>query len=129
MSRFRPASSSCPGSGCTHSRSLDISSKPSITEIAVPSPNRCGAHAADRPCPRPPRNPMSLQGNLRDFAATEILQLLGMQRKTGCLTLQQDDRHAMIFVHEGRIVSTRPPGMTREDPLLRFLLKAHRLSE
>jgi len=71
---------------------------------------------------------MALQGNLRDFSATEILQLLGMQQKTGCLVLERNAERLSIFVKEGRIVSTRVPGMPADDPLLRFLLKIHRLS-
>ena len=72
---------------------------------------------------------MALQGNLRDFSATEILQLLGTQRKTGCLTLEQDGQRAAIFVLEGRVVSTRGPGSDRDDPLMTFLRRAHRLSD
>jgi len=72
---------------------------------------------------------MALQGNLRDFSATEIMQLLGMQQKTGCLLLERAAERLLIFVNAGRIVSTRLPGMSQDDPLLRFLLKIHRLSE
>jgi hypothetical protein len=72
---------------------------------------------------------MALQGNLRDFSATEILQLLGSQKKTGCLLMEWNTEKAVIFVQEGRIVSTRRPGMAKDDPLLSFLLRAHRLSD
>ncbi len=72
---------------------------------------------------------MAFQGNLRDFGASEILQLLGSQKKTGCLSLDRDGEKAHIYVLEGRIVSTRQSGMAKDDPLLRFLLKAHRLSD
>ena len=72
---------------------------------------------------------MALQGNLRDFAASEILQLLGTQKKTGCLTLEWNTERAVVFVHEGRIISTRRLGMAQDDPLLRFLVKVHRLSK
>jgi hypothetical protein len=72
---------------------------------------------------------MALQGNLRDFAATEILQLLGSQKKTGCLMLEWNSERAQVYVHEGRIVSCRKPGMSKDDPLLKFLLDIHRLSE
>ena len=71
---------------------------------------------------------MALQGNLRDFSATEILQLLGSQKKTGCLTLEWNTERAMVYVLEGRIASTRAPGMTKDDPLLSFLLQVNRLS-
>lgn len=72
---------------------------------------------------------MALQGNLRDFSATEILQLLGTQKKTGCLTMEWNTERAMVFVLDGRIVSTRTPGMTADDSLLAFLRKVHRLSD
>jgi hypothetical protein len=72
---------------------------------------------------------MALQGNLRDFSASEILQLLGTQKKSGCLTLEQGGRHVVIYVLEGRVVSTRTPGLSKDDPLLAFLRQAHRLSD
>lgn len=72
---------------------------------------------------------MALQGNLRDFASTEILQLIGTQRKTGCLTLEWNTERACIWVVDGRIVSTRLPGLAKDDPLLAFLVRTKRLSE
>ena len=75
------------------------------------------------------KDDMALQGNLRDFAATEILQLLATQKKSGCLLLEWNTEHALVYVTDGRIVATRRPGMLKDDPLLLFLLKIHRLSE
>lgn len=72
---------------------------------------------------------MALQGNLRDFSATEILQLLGSQRKTGALTMEWNTERALLYVSDGRIISTRTPGMHNDDPLLAFLRKVHRLSD
>lgn len=72
---------------------------------------------------------MALQGNLRDFASTEILQLVGTQRKSGCLTLEWNTERAAIWVIEGRIVATRHPGMAKDDPLLAFLRRTKRLSD
>ncbi|HEY3216534.1 MAG TPA: DUF4388 domain-containing protein [Candidatus Eisenbacteria bacterium] len=72
---------------------------------------------------------MALQGNLCDFSVTEILQLLGSQKKTGCLMLEWNTERAVVHVQDGRIVSTRQPGMGADDPLLTFLLKVHRLSD
>lgn len=72
---------------------------------------------------------MALQGNLRDFSASEILQLLGTQKKTGCLTLERADQSALVYVLDGRVVSTRAPGLAKNDPLLAFLRGAHRLSD
>jgi hypothetical protein len=72
---------------------------------------------------------MALQGNLRDFSVSEILQLLGTQKKTGCLLLQRDAETCVVYVGDGRIVSARDPGMRPDDPLVRFLRVIHRLSE
>jgi hypothetical protein len=72
---------------------------------------------------------MALQGNLRDFSATEILQLLGSQKKTGCLILESGPLHGVIYVHDGRIVSMRQPGMAKNDLLISFLRRVHRLSD
>lgn len=72
---------------------------------------------------------MALQGNLRDFSATEILQLLGTQKKSGCLSLEWGTERAAIWVQEGRIVSTRTLAGVKDDPLLAFLLATHRLSD
>jgi Domain of unknown function (DUF4388) len=72
---------------------------------------------------------MALQGNLRDFASTEILQLVGTQRKSGCLTLEWNTERASIWVIDGRIVATRQPGMAKDDPLLEFLRRTKRLSD
>jgi hypothetical protein len=72
---------------------------------------------------------MALQGNLRDFSVPEILQLLGSQKKTGCLTMEWNTERAVVFLQEGQIISTRSPGIAREDSLLAFLRKVHRLSD
>ena len=72
---------------------------------------------------------MALQGNLRDFSVSEILQLLGTQKKTGCLLLQRDADRAVVFVHDGRVVAAREEGMKPDDPLVRFLRDIQRFSE
>src|SRR5262245_1523561 len=72
---------------------------------------------------------MALQGNLRDFSAMEILQLVGSQKKSGCLVMDWNTERAVVWVTDGRIVSTRQPGLTKDDPLARFLRQAHRISE
>ena len=72
---------------------------------------------------------MALEGNLRDFSVSEILQMLGTQKKTGCLLLQRDAENRIVYVNNGRIVSARDPGMSPNDPLVRFLREIHRLSD
>ena len=46
---------------------------------------------------------MALEGKLREFSATEILQLIATQRKTGCLVVENDRQSACVFVLDGRI--------------------------
>src|SRR5262245_11116952 len=72
---------------------------------------------------------MALQGNLHDFSAMEILQLLGSQKKSGCLVLEWNTERALVWVTDGRIVSTRAHGMSKDDPLAAFLIQTHRLSD
>ena len=76
------------------------------------------------------KDDMALQGNLRDFSATEILQLLGTQKKTGCLLLEWNTEHALVYVQRRtHRLDAASPACSKDDPLLLFLLKIHRLSE
>jgi hypothetical protein len=72
---------------------------------------------------------MALQGNLRDFSAMEILQLVGSQKKSGCLVMEWNTERFQVWVTDGRIVSTRLPGLAKDDSLAQFLMKVHRLSD
>jgi hypothetical protein len=72
---------------------------------------------------------VSLQGNLRDFSVTEILQLLGTQKKTGCLELTWGAERGLVYLQEGAVVATREPNRGEDDALLAFLVKVHRLSD
>ncbi|MEP7027409.1 MAG: DUF4388 domain-containing protein [Candidatus Eisenbacteria bacterium] len=72
---------------------------------------------------------MALSGSLREFALSEILQLLSSQRKTGSLRLNRGSETRVIYLLEGRIAAMRDRGFSEEDPLARFLRRVHRLSE
>jgi hypothetical protein len=72
---------------------------------------------------------MALQGTLREFSATEILQLLATQRKTGCLVLENESQRSQVYVLDGRIVSTRADVPLDQDRLYHFLRRVRRLSE
>ena len=72
---------------------------------------------------------MALQGNLRDFSAMEILQLVGSQKKSGCLVMEWNTERFQVWVTDGRVVSTRQPGLAKDDALAGFLKKIHRLSD
>jgi len=47
---------------------------------------------------------MALTGTLRDFGIAEILQLIGTQKKTGVLTVEDNKRRAEIEFDEGLVV-------------------------
>ncbi len=72
---------------------------------------------------------MALSGSLREFALSEILQLLSSQRKTGSLRLSRGSESRVVYLLEGRIASMRDRGFGNDDPLARFLRRVHRLSE
>jgi len=47
---------------------------------------------------------MALQGTLKDFALPDILQLIGMQRKTGILTMESDEDSVTVQFFQGKVV-------------------------
>lgn len=47
---------------------------------------------------------MALSGTLKDFALPDIFQLIGMQRKTGLLTLESDRETVSVVFEQGMVV-------------------------
>lgn len=47
---------------------------------------------------------MALEGTLQDFALVDILQLVGMQRKTGTLTLTRKEETITVLLQDGMVV-------------------------
>src|SRR6266487_1130305 len=115
---FRSAATS------SSSRSSASAKRSSTRQRGVASPSPPGASPT-----WPPEARMALQGNLRDFSAMEILQLVGSQKKSGCLVMEWNTERFQVWVTNGRIVSTRMPGLTKNDSLAKFLIKVHRLSD
>ena len=72
---------------------------------------------------------MALSGSLREFALSEVLQLLSGQRKTGSLRLTRGNETKVLYLLEGRIAAVRDRGMAADDPLAGFLRRIHRLSD
>ncbi len=72
---------------------------------------------------------MALEGTLRDFSFADILQLISLQRKTGVLTLKNENDVVTISFLEGRIVATSSLSQRAEDRLGLILLKQGVLSE
>jgi hypothetical protein len=66
---------------------------------------------------------MALEGTLQDFALVDILQLIGMQRKTGVLALTRKDETINVVVQDGMVVWAAPPDETFEADLGRLLIR------
>ncbi|HEY6066850.1 MAG TPA: DUF4388 domain-containing protein [Thermoanaerobaculia bacterium] len=72
---------------------------------------------------------MSLDGNLRVFALTEVFQMLGMQRKSGVLTVEGPKDTISVGLLTGRVVSVESTSTPMENRLGSLLVKAGKLSE
>ncbi len=51
---------------------------------------------------------MSLKGDIKDFNISEIIQFLGLQTKTGVLTVKSKDKTVRLYFVDGRIVRADP---------------------
>jgi uncharacterized protein DUF4388 len=72
---------------------------------------------------------VSLDGNLRVFSVTEIFQMLGMQRKSGILTVEGSKDTVTIGFFNGSIVSVDSTSRPLEDRLGSLLVQAGLLSD
>ena len=72
---------------------------------------------------------MALAGTLRDFSIADILQLIGLQRKTGVLTLTGPGDTVTLLLEEGSIVAVESEARKIEDRLGAVLLKTGKLRQ
>ena len=72
---------------------------------------------------------MALEGTLRDFSFADILQLISLQRKTGVLTLRNEDDVVNISFLEGKIVGADSLNQHAEDRVGLILMKKGKVSE
>ncbi len=70
---------------------------------------------------------MALEGTLRDFTLADIFQLIGLQRKTGVLTLSGSQDTVSVPFEQGRIVGADSEQKHIEDRLGHVLLKTGKL--
>jgi hypothetical protein len=63
---------------------------------------------------------MALEGNVRDFGLSEILQLIALQKKTGMLSIT-GERTMVIYFRDGLVISTRDRRSAANDPFKNFL--------
>ena len=56
---------------------------------------------------------MALEGTLKDFSLADIFQLIGIQRKTGVLTLKSAEDVVTVSFLDGSVVSADSPFLRR----------------
>jgi len=68
---------------------------------------------------------MALEGTIRDFGLPDIFQLIGLQRKTGLLTLtnEKDDESVTVTFENGMVVMADSSARRLEDRLGNVLVK------
>ena len=62
-----------------------------------------------------------LKGEIGEFTIAEILQMIGLQEKTGMLRIRSRGRSATIFFEAGKLISTRDRRLITKDPFLEYL--------
>jgi hypothetical protein len=72
---------------------------------------------------------MALQGDLRDFSITEIVQLIGQQFKTGVLNVQHGRKKVEIHFVDGMIVHVFSNYRAKKDLLGEILVKAQVITQ
>ncbi len=72
---------------------------------------------------------MALKGTLKDFSLADIFQLIGIQRKTGVLTLKNKDDVVTVAFVEGEVVAADSLHRRLEDRLGSVLVKSGRITE
>jgi hypothetical protein len=73
---------------------------------------------------------MALEGTIRDFGLPDIFQLIGLQRKTGTLTLtnEKDDEVVTVTFESGMVVMADASAHRLEDRLGNVLVKQGKLT-
>lgn len=72
---------------------------------------------------------MALEGTLKDFGLADILQLIGIQRKTGVLTVENDDDSVVVKFLEGQVVGADTRKRNLEDLLGAVLVRTGRITQ
>jgi hypothetical protein len=72
---------------------------------------------------------MALEGTLRDFSLADIFQLIGLQRKTGVLTLRGKDDTVTVTFLDGKVVGADSLNRRLENRLGSVLIKTGTLTQ
>src|SRR5881227_510401 len=67
---------------------------------------------------------MALEGTLRDFSLADIFQLIGLQRKTGVLTLRTKEDAVTVTFLDGKVVGADSQSHRLENRLGHVLIKS-----
>ncbi len=70
---------------------------------------------------------MALKGNLRDFSATQLLNLINLARKTGTLTIEAQDTRVRMCFKEGKLIYAASDG--QDTRLANILLRSGKISD
>jgi len=72
---------------------------------------------------------MALEGTLKDFSLADIFQLIGLQRKTGVLTLRSKDDTVTVTFLDGKVVGADSLSHRLENRLGNVLIKSGLLTQ
>ena len=72
---------------------------------------------------------MALEGTLKDFSLADIFQLIGLQRKTGVLTLRGKDDTVTVTFLDGKVVGADSLNRRLENRLGTVLMKSGTLNQ
>lgn len=72
---------------------------------------------------------MALEGTLRDFSLADIFQLIGLQRKTGVLTLRSKDDTVTVTFLDGKVVGADSLNRRLENRLGSVLIRTGYLTQ
>src|SRR5262245_48887506 len=72
---------------------------------------------------------MALEGTLKDFSLADIFQLIGIQKKTGVLTLDYAGEEVTVSFLNGQVVTADSANKNLEDRLGTVLVKSGRITE
>src|SRR6266536_2301890 len=72
---------------------------------------------------------MALEGTIKDFGLPDIFQLIGLQRKTGVLTLKHAQDQVTVLFENGMVVNADSASKRLEDRLGNVLVKQGKLSK
>lgn len=70
---------------------------------------------------------MALKGNLRDFSLTQLLNLINLARKTGCLTLSSSQGTAHLYFRQGRMIHGAREN--QDNGLATMMLNANKITD